>query len=251
MDQKVDKQTRTVVCFGDSLTRGVYSFNYVDVLQERLAARGFRFINRGVDGELAYNLLQRVDEVVKMQPSFVTILVGTNDVNATMSARNMRRYIKDHHLPVEPNLEWYEENLRKIVARLQHETHARLALISPPVLSEDLRNTANARVVEYSAAVRRAAESFGAAYLPLNETQREFLGRAKMEHPHEYHDGLREPIWAALRHFVLRQTFDRIAKANHYLLLTDGIHLNSTGGAMVADLIEEFLLKETLDERAS
>ena len=73
-----------VVCLGDSNTQGQFSANYVKRLQDRWP--GTRFINAGVNGQLAYNITQRLDEVVAQQPDVVTLLVGTNDVNAQFDA---------------------------------------------------------------------------------------------------------------------------------------------------------------------
>src|SRR5579859_6597178 len=101
---------QTVVCFGASLTAGTVSFDYVHLLQERPSLKAFRFVNHGVNGDLAWNGLQRLDKVIAGQPDFVTILIGTNDVNATLSERNRLRYREFNQLPVDPTLAWYEEN---------------------------------------------------------------------------------------------------------------------------------------------
>ncbi|HEY0256766.1 MAG TPA: GDSL-type esterase/lipase family protein, partial [Candidatus Methylacidiphilales bacterium] len=84
---------KTVVCFGASLTAGTVSFDYVELLRARPSLAGFRFINHGVNGDLAWNGLQRLDKVVAERPDIVTILIGTNDVNATLSERNRLRYV--------------------------------------------------------------------------------------------------------------------------------------------------------------
>ena len=82
---------KTVVCFGASLTAGRVSFDYVELLNARPSLSGYRFVNHGVDGDLAWNGLQRLDKVIAGQPDAVSILIGTNDVNATMSERNLLR----------------------------------------------------------------------------------------------------------------------------------------------------------------
>ena len=61
--------TRTlVVCAGDSITHGVVSANYVEILERRFAADGYEFVNVGINGHLAYNLLGRLDDVVACRP---------------------------------------------------------------------------------------------------------------------------------------------------------------------------------------
>ena len=48
---------RLVVCAGDSITRGQSSANWVDILQRRFAAAGYQFVNAGIDGDPAWNVL--------------------------------------------------------------------------------------------------------------------------------------------------------------------------------------------------
>lgn len=68
---------RLVACAGDSITRGQSSANWVDILQRRFAADGYQFVNAGIDGDPAWNVLQRIDDVVHCQPDAVTLQVGT------------------------------------------------------------------------------------------------------------------------------------------------------------------------------
>ena len=46
---------------------------------------GYRFMNAGIGGDTAYNLLKRLRPIVKSQPESVVILVGTNDMQAYRS----------------------------------------------------------------------------------------------------------------------------------------------------------------------
>ena len=113
---------KTVVCFGASLTAGRVSFDYVELLRSRPSLADYRFVNRGVDADLTWNGLQRLGNVISERPDAVSILIGTNDVNTTLSERNLLRYHTFNHLPVNPTIGWYEENLRAIVVRLKAET---------------------------------------------------------------------------------------------------------------------------------
>lgn len=42
-------------------------------------------------------------------------------------------------------------------------------------------------------------------------------------------------------HYVLFRSLDAISKKNGFLLLTDGIHQNSTGAGLIADEMENFI----------
>jgi len=231
---------------GASLTAGTVSADYVEMLAQRPALAGFRFVIHGVNGDLAWNGLQRLDRVIADRPDAVTILIGTNDVNATLSERNRIRYYEFNRLPVtHPDLAWYQENLRAIVGRLQAETSARLALLSLAPIGEDFEHEANRRLALYNDAIREIAAAAKIDYLPLHERMLAYLRdheaeRALLPPRLEYRDGLTNIGNAtALHHAGL--SWNEISRRNGLQLLTDTLHLNSVAAAIIADLIEEWL----------
>jgi lysophospholipase L1-like esterase len=116
---------RHVVCLGCSITRGQVSANYVTMLEDRTDTDSFRFTNASVNGDLAYNALQRLDSVIELQPDVVTVLLGTNDANASLSEKNIRMMTRMKKLPTRPTIDCYRENLTAIVNRLTTQTSAR------------------------------------------------------------------------------------------------------------------------------
>lgn len=236
---------QTVVCFGASLTAGTVSFDYIELLQERPSLKDFRFINHGVNGDLAWNGLQRLDKAIADRPDFVTVLIGTNDVNATLSERNRLRYREFNRLPVDPTLAWYEENMRALIKRLKTETTARLALLSLAVIGEDLGHEANRKVELYNEVVRRVARDEQADYLPLHERMVAYLREHEADRAHlpprlEYRDGLIN-VGNAIALHATGLSWDEVSRRNGLLLTTDCLHLNSVGAGMIADLIESWL----------
>ncbi len=239
--------SQTVACFGASLTEGTVSSNYLELLAERPELAGFRFANHGVNGELAWNGLQRLDKVIAGRPDFVTILIGTNDINATLSERNRLRYVTFNHLPVTtPDLAWYRENMRAIVTRLQTETSARIAFLSLPMIGEDLEHVANQRVELYNEATHRLARESGTAYLPLYEQMVAYLKEHEADQAHlpprlAYRDGLTN-VGNAIALHASGLSWDEVSHRNGLLLLTDTLHLNRTGAGMIADLVSHWLI---------
>jgi lysophospholipase L1-like esterase len=238
---------KIVACLGASLTAGTVSFDYLELLEQRPELAEFKFLNHGVNGDLAWNGLQRLDKLIAEKPDFVVVIIGTNDVNATMSERNRLRYIAFNKLPVEhPDLRWFEENLREIVRRLKTETSAKIALGSLAPIGEDLEHEANKKIWAYNEAIRRVVADEATAYLPVNETMLEYLReheeeRAGLPPMLEYRDGLHNTGNATALH-ATGLSWDDVSRRNGLLLLTDTLHLNSKGGAIVADLIEKWLL---------
>jgi lysophospholipase L1-like esterase len=226
-----------VVCLGDSITHGIVSTNYVDLLQQKYKGK-YIFVNSGINGNLAYNIAERLDtDCIALDPDYVTILIGTNDVNSLANARVRNAYVRIQRLPQVPDREFFVRNLTAVVRRIRIETRAKIALLSLPVIGEDLDSAANARAREYSDEIRRIAGQEGAAYLPLNEMQVDYLrGIAGRKTVKEH--GRRAFLTLLL---VLGRGFDSIAAINGRRLTYDGLHETSEGARMIVSLIGGFL----------
>ncbi|HET7839780.1 MAG TPA: GDSL-type esterase/lipase family protein, partial [Rectinemataceae bacterium] len=227
-------------CAGDSITRGAVSADYVQLLASRLP--GLDFVNAGVNSELAWNLASRLDEIVALQPEAVTVLIGTNDVNATFGLRSVLGYYAIHRLPERPNPLFFRENLTLIVRRLKRDTGARIGLFSIPPIGEESGHYAYLRTEEYSRIIREIAKEEGTGYLPLRERMCAYLEALPKGNPLPF-----RRIGAAQRRAVrarlmLGRSLDEISASNGFHLLVDGIHLNTHAASMAADLAESFLL---------
>lgn len=233
---------KTVVCIGDSITHGRVSANYVDMLADKLEPEGFVLVNAGINSELSYNVLQRIDEIIKCNPDFVTILIGTNDANGTMSEKNAARAVKNMKLPQKPTAEWYRENLIAIVKKLKTDTEAKIALLSLPPIGEKIDSEAYGRTVIFSKIIREVSQAEGVTYLPLNERITEYLKAENHVPALTYEKGWMGVMYKGIFfHFLLGRSFDEISESNGFLIVTDFLHLNSRGAEMVAQLIEGFV----------
>ncbi len=95
-----------VACLGSSTTAGKgQAYDWVGSLARNLADKHIQFRNFGVGGDLAYNALQRVSEVVSSRPDKVVVLVGGNDVLARASAKARRFYRIFKGISAEPSAE--------------------------------------------------------------------------------------------------------------------------------------------------
>ena len=125
--------------------------------------------NAGINGNLAWNVLQRLDDVVACRPDAVILLVGTNDVLGTLGPGWESMYRRQQHIPATPTLAWYRESLRATLGRLSAETGARVAVLDLPPIGEDLGSPTNDLVRRYNAAIRELAAEAGATVLPLHD----------------------------------------------------------------------------------
>jgi lysophospholipase L1-like esterase len=234
--------TRTVVCLGDSITRGKVSASYIDILDEKMGQDGFQFVNGGVNNDLAYNVLIRLDDFIELKPQFVTLLVGTNDILAQhtpykgLGLRILKR------LPQKADFGWYTANLREIIRRIKLWTQAKIGLLSIPVIGEDLSSPAIEMVKMFNTAVRQIAVQEKISYLPVFERQVEYLKATRTK-----------PEGRAYAHFMLMTgelvaerglfhvAYDTFSRRNGYHLVTDGVHFNRQGARLIAEEIENWL----------
>jgi lysophospholipase L1-like esterase len=231
--------TTLVVCAGDSITQGQVSANYVNRLKDDWKQRGYQFVNAGINGQLAYNVAQRLDAIIACRPDVVTLLVGTNDVNAGFDAEWQQRYRRQQDLPIAPTMAWYRENIEAMLTRLRDETDARVAVIEIPILGEDLTSRMNALVDDYNAELRAVATAHEIPCLPLNAELRAAL---PVDHrPAPYEGSVSLVAKAAMGHLLLRRSWDDVGRRNGLALLTDHIHLNDRAAGVLADLISGFL----------
>lgn len=232
---------KVLVCVGDSITHGRVSHNYVDMIAEEMSHTDLIVVNAGVNSELAYNVLSRIDQIILCKPDYVTILIGTNDANSLLSPENTARAVKNMKLPRTPDKAWFAENLAEICRRLKTETSARIALLSLPPIGESPESPAFRASMEYSAVIRDVALREGCAYLPLNEKTAAYL-KANPRPPRRSYSELQSLMYAGIfRHFILGKSFDEISDANDFQLLTDFLHLNGRSAGMISELILGFV----------
>ena len=235
-----------LVCAGDSLTHGNMSAPYVPGVAARLGPHGVDVFNAGINADLAETLLARFGDVAAARPDFVSILIGTNDINAALGPAELARYRSRGKLrgPEPPSPATFRRHLTALVRRLHAETPARVALISLPPLGEDLGNDFNRRAGEYSAIIREVAAAEGVAYLPLREQLvaelRARPGRAQAD----FGQTIRLIRLAMLRHYLLGHSWDRIAASHGHRFLTDNLHLNGPAAAILGDLVASWVERE-------
>jgi lysophospholipase L1-like esterase len=214
-------------------------------LQRRFGEGRFAFRNFGVGGDLAYHALQRLSYVIASHPKKIVVFIGGNDVLALVSTKARRFFQISKRLPRDPSPEWFRENLQAIVLRVKSETLATIALCSLPPIGEDpasanpFQSELNRRVQEFSNIIRGIALQEGTDYIAIYETILEQImtspGRAFTEF--RFLSFYRD----AFRTLVLCKSPDEVARINGWSFHTDGVHLNSRSGLVVADLVQKFV----------
>lgn len=234
-----------VVVAGASIVRGRASVDFVQMLRERFPARAF--VNAGVNGNVAWELLQRIDQIIACRPAQVVILIGTNDVQATLSPDATRQTRESKHLPEDPSLGWYAACMTEIVTRLQ-AAGASVALCSLPPIGQDLGAPVNVVVREANDSLRRVCDTTGAAYLPVYEHLADLLASQGAVTGPAWTGSWAPGVASLVEHFVLGRSYDAIALARGWILSPDGVHMDSTGAGIIADLVAEWIASQSSTE---
>jgi len=237
-----------VACLGSSSTAGKgQAFNWIEALQKRLGQEGFVLRNFGIGGDLAYNALQRLPDVIGSNPGKIVVLIGANDVLALVSAKLRRFYRVAKRLPRDPSPEWFRANLHAIARGIKKSTSADLALCSLAPIGEDLdsmnpfQHELNIQIRRFSTIIQEVAADENIDYICVYEA---FVAQMK-DSPRRAFSEFRFLAFYrdAFRTLVLRKSPDEVSRMNGWLFHTDGVHLNSRGGLIVADLVGTFIEK--------
>ncbi len=233
--------SKLVVFVGDSITHGKLSTNFTAMVSQKLIGEDYEFVNAGINGELAWNITRRLDEVIKLNPDIVTLMVGTNDAMGSLTPKDAREYRKWQGLPQDPTVDWYQEMVEHIVSRLKEKTSAQIAIVSIPPLGEDPTHPAFIRSRELSEISKTIAKKFEIVYLPANEMMSDYILDNPSIPKSPFENRHREIFMATYKHYILRRSWDRISNDSGFNLLIDHIHLNSRAASMVMDLIYAFV----------
>jgi lysophospholipase L1-like esterase len=235
--------TIRVSCVGDSITRAQHSVDYLSLLGVRHRPGEVSTRRFGVNRDFAYNLLQRLDEVVAAPADVITVLIGTNDARASLPGYPVDKVMRTKHLPTRPSAAWFQECLESVVERLSSETDATIGLLSLPVLGQDPTAAPARASREYSRMIAEIAQRRGVAYLPLHERQIEELHRANpAKIPYEELT-VAGYLGTVLQRKLLRRSLDTLSRRRGLLLTTDHIHQNGRGAALIAEVIDASLLQ--------
>jgi len=234
---------KVVVCLGDSLTHGNVSYDYVHALAARLEPSGYTVLNAGLNGDLAWNVLQRLDAVLKGAPRFVVLLVGTNDARACESEWAAAGYVKRKKLPQVPDAAFFETNYEAILENLAASEKTQAILVTLPPLGEREGEPVDAQVERFNGFVRDQAEKRGFPCVDLNASLLHLIREVENPDAPAYDARISER-WvgrSVFLHYVLGWDWGRIAQRFGMRFSPDMIHLTEAGAAPLVEQVDRVL----------
>lgn len=236
----IDKKP-IVACFGDSNTHGNVSYDWVADLAKMYPH--FQFVNAGRNSDLTFTLLHRIDDLIACKPAFINLLIGTNDINATLAASSMKRYRENGRLREGelPSIVSFGRNYEEIVLRLTSETTAKIAVMSLPLMGEDPESEINETVAAYNGIINEVAVRHNLTYLPLFEEQKAYLQQNPSQTKYTFSRYFYLLNLSVVKHYWFGKTWDEISKSHGTRLSPDFLHQNSVSGKMITGLVSRFI----------
>lgn len=135
-----------------------YASLAAELIREANPNESFEFVNRGISGHKAYQLLERWQEdAVDIKPDIISILVGINDSWHFSS-------VADCWMPHS----YFEKCYREILTQTKEKTNAKIIMMEPYLLDnpglERLRVDLGGKIQ----IVRKLAREFADVYIPLD-----------------------------------------------------------------------------------
>lgn len=234
----VQPNKKILVCAGDSITHGNVSYDWVKDMDAQLP--DYQIFNAGVNADLSYTLLNRLDDIIAVKPNHINILIGCNDIVAnSIELKKNDRYFEFNKITwgTQPTLASYQENLKTIVTRLKNETKATISLMSIAPIGEDLTAPIYKKVEKYNEIVKIVANTVGVSFLPLHECFDDYYKKHNAQSHIPFSKTRNATFQAAVSNVILGWDWDKITRFQKHLATFDNLHFNSVGGKMIGDLL--------------
>jgi lysophospholipase L1-like esterase len=222
-----------IVFLGDSLTWGRYGGDFVAEIAQRLPEH--EIINSGESGNTSLSLLNRLDDVLALEPDGIFVMVGGNDAISYSQPETRRYYQQVQKIPdgiITPEL--FSRTYRELLTQIQLNYIMTWVGLAPK---------------EYNPAVVEAAEQFNALAREIAESLNiavlDFMPHFKPEHIPD-----RSPLNLATINLIGKRAnsgwsdYESARAEGDYTYSFDGLHITPESAPRFADLIIEFLRQQ-------
>ena len=144
--------------------------SYVRIVENYLVTGypelNIRITNSGISGNTSRVLLERFDrDVVSLNPDWVSICIGINDV--------WRQFDTPAMLDCQVQPDEYEKNVEEMILRVKDKVKG-IFILSPYYMEPNREDKMRARMDEYVAICRRLAEKHGCRFVDFQKMYEDF-----------------------------------------------------------------------------
>ena len=238
---KEQQNKKIIACIGDSLTHGNIGQSWVDYLREEFP--NDVFLNEGINGNTAWQVLQRLDPILQCKPDLIILMIGTNDALGSFDKDSGLRYKKNNNLPEVPSLGKYKEELSMLIDKISNQSN--VAICTLPPIGENIDSKVNKHIKKFNDYIELIATQKKISLLKVSDALWLDIKSRTYSLKFEYNPKtiplLRRIFGGIFHHYLFKKTWNDIAKAKGQWILFDQIHLNERGAKVVYKLVQKFI----------
>jgi len=221
-----------LVFFGDSLTEGIPGVGYLDILTKKL--KDHILVNEGVGGETVISLYRRMNRMKIENHDISFIWIGTNDILATVRKSYPITKVLFGKIWSMSDREF--KNYYKKVIELLDNKSKKVFTVPPIFIGEDIENKWNKRLDDLSIIIKYVSKEYdNVEFLDIRKNIYPKLKAKKTDYI------MKNPLKILMDYlrFKNREKTDEKSKLRGLQFTLDGVHLNSDGAGIVADIFYE------------
>ena len=244
LSRNVKSDKKIIACIGDSLTHGNIGQNWIDYLSKEFP--NDVFLNEGINGNTAWQVIQRLDPILQCQPDLIILLIGTNDALGSFDINSGLRYKKNNELPEVPTLKKYKEHLNELIEKIGIQS--KIAICTLPPIGENANSEVNKHVNLFNDYIKLIANQKNLSLLPVSDALWSEISFRTYPIKLDYNSKamplmMKRILGGIFHHYLFKKSWNDISRAKGQWILFDQIHLNERGAEIVYKLAKDFIAK--------
>ena len=234
---------RLVACIGDSLTNGNLGVCWVNHLRHEFP--NDKFLNEGINGDVVWQVHERLEPILKCHPDVIILMIGSNDAMGSFNKRSGEGYKKKNKLPEIPTFDAFKKLLPELIDRLSEIP--KLAICTLPPIGEYPGSTINQHIDKFNDFIKKTAQEKHISVLAVSDSMWDELSNRTYPVKRNYNPKMmviaKDIYGACIQHYIFKRTWDKIAESRRNWLLFDQIHLGERGARVIFNLAKEYISK--------
>ena len=232
---------RVIACIGDSLTHGNIGDCWVESLRQEFPKD--IFLNEGINGDVVWQVHQRIEPILKCKPDIAIIMIGSNDAMASFNKNSGERYKRNNSLPEVPTFENYQKLLSKLIDHLS--AIPKIVLCTLPPIGEHQDSSINQHINKFNDCIKLTALEKNISLLPVSDSLWDELDKRLYPLRSDYDPNtlpiLRRIYGGVIHHYIFKKSWDKVAESKGQWLLFDQIHLGERAAKIIYKLTKNYI----------
>jgi len=234
---------KIIACIGDSLTHGNIGQSWVDYLRQEYP--NYIFLNEGINGNTTWQVIQRLEPILRCKPDLIILMIGTNDALGSFDIASGIRYKRNNNLPEVPSFEKYKEQLPELIEKIGNQS--KIVICTLPPIGENLNSKVNKHVELFNDYIKLIANKKNISLLTVSDALWSVIQSRtyplKLEYNPKAIPLMRRIFGGIFHHYLFKRSWNDISRAKGQWVLFDQIHLNERGAETVYKLAKDFIAK--------